>query len=208
MRKLKSKRLIILGVIIIVIILLILVIFLNIKSDKKVVIKKDEATKIYDNIRTGSCTDIPNDNNGVLLNLVFADLKNKDSLSDDINLDDFLNSLESVSGNKKMDYTINDFIYEGYSYTLDGNKISRKKASCPKVSYTSKLYGYTYNNDNLELYIKMGYIDNGKVYDLSNKEIGEYDKKTINKILDDGTLQIYSYQIDNNKYYFKKIIEG
>ena len=174
MRKLKSKRLIILGVIIIVIILLILVIFLNIKSDKKVVIKKDEATKLYDNIKTGSCTDIPNDNNGVLLNLVFADLKNKDSLSDDINLDDFLNSLESVSGNKKMDYTINDFIYEGYSYTLDGNKISRKKASCPKVSYTSKLYGYTYNNDNLELYIKMGYIDNGKVYDLSNKEIGEY----------------------------------
>ena len=143
-----------------------------------------------------------------MLNLVFADLKNKDSLSDDINLDDFLNSLESVSGNKKMDYTINDFIYEGYSYTLDGNKISRKKASCPKVSYTSKLYGYTYNNDNLELYIKMGYIDNGKVYDLSNKEIGEYDKKTINKTLDDGTLQIYSYQIDNNKYYFKKIIEG
>ena len=54
----------------------------------------------------------------------------------------------------------------------------------------------------------MGYIDNGKVYDLSNKEIGEYDKKTINKTLDDGTLQIYSYQIDNNKYYFKKIIEG
>ena len=208
MRKLKSKRLIILGVIIIVIILLILVIFLNIESDKKVVIKKDEATKLYDNIKTGSCTDIPNDNNGVLLNLVFADLKNKDSLSDDINLDDFLNSLESVSGNKKMDYTINDFIYEGYSYTLDGNKISRKKASCPKVSYTSKLYGYTYNNYNLELYIKMGYIDNGKVYDLSNKEIGEYDKKTINKILDDGTLQIYSYQIDNNKYYFKKIIEG
>ena len=90
----------------------------------------------------------------------------------------------------------------------DGNKISRKKASCPKVSYTSKLYGYTYNNDNLELYIKMGYIDNGKVYDLSNKEIGKYDKKTINKTLDDGTLQIYSYQIDNNKYYFKKIIEG
>ena len=208
MRKLKSKRLIILGVIIIVIILLILVILLNIKSDKKVVIKKDEATKLYDNIKTGSCTDIPNDNNGVLLNLVFADLKNKYSLSDDINLDDFLNSLESVSGNKRMDYTINDFIYEGYSYTLDGNKISRKKASCPKVSYTSKLYGYTYNNDNLELYIKMGYIDNGKVYDLNNKEIGEYDKKTINKTLDDGTLQIYSYQIDNNKYYFKKIIEG
>ena len=53
MRKLKSKRLIILGVIIIVIILLILVIFLNIKSDKKVVIKNKMTFLVvkYDTLR-------------------------------------------------------------------------------------------------------------------------------------------------------------
>ena len=41
---------------------------------------------------------------------------------------------------------------------------------------------------------------NNKVYDLSGKEIGDYSKDTINKVLDNATRETYKYIKDGNSY--------
>ena len=55
------------------------------------------------------------------------------------------------------------------------------------------------------MYISSGYVKEGKVYNLSGVEIGDYDKDKINKILDSGTIKIYNYKNENGKYILQNI---
>ena len=57
----------------------------------------------------------------------------------------------------------------------------------------------------MSLYISSGYIKNGKVYNLEDIEIGDYDKNKINKTLDSGTIKIYNYKNENGKYILDSI---
>ena len=57
----------------------------------------------------------------------------------------------------------------------------------------------------MSLYISSGYVKDGKVYNLNGDEIGDYDKDTINKILDSGTIKIYNYKNENGKYILDSI---
>ena len=67
--------------------------------------------------------------------------------------------------------------------------------------YVSKLYGYSYDeNENLEVQVKEGYIENNKIYDLTGKELGEYTEDSLNNVLDNGTLKTYNYTKSNDEY--------
>ena len=78
---------------------------------------------------------------------------------------------------------------------LEPNKLDETK------EYVSKLYGYTYDKDeNIEMHVKEGYIQNSKVYDSEGKELGEYSEDTLNTLLDKGTLKIYNYTKNNDNY--------
>ncbi|HIQ91427.1 MAG TPA: hypothetical protein IAB27_07400, partial [Candidatus Coprosoma intestinipullorum] len=57
----------------------------------------------------------------------------------------------------------------------------------------------------LSLYISSGYVKEGKVYNLNDIEIGDYDKDTINKTLDSGTIKIYNYKNENGNYILDNI---
>ena len=71
--------------------------------------------------------------------------------------------------------------------------------------YVSKLYGYTYDdNENIVMQVKEGYIENNKLYDLEGKELGDYNKYTINTLLDKGTSKTYNYTKDNGDYKLEK----
>ena len=71
--------------------------------------------------------------------------------------------------------------------------------------YVSKLYGYTYDEkENIVMQVKEGYIEEGKVYDLEGTELGDYNKDTLNTLLDKGTSKTYNYTKDNGDYKLEK----
>ena len=67
--------------------------------------------------------------------------------------------------------------------------------------YRYKLYGYAYDeNQNVEMSVMQGYVENNKVYDMNGQEIGDYEKDKINELLDQATLKVYKFIYKNGKY--------
>ena len=142
-------------------------------------------------------SDVSNADDKVLLHLIFGQMKKDEILADTISVDDYRDSARKIMDEENVPSNI-DYTFEGYKYTLDGDNIKRSKASCEE-NYVSKLFGYSGVN-NLEVDIMAGYVKNGKVYDLNDKEIGTYDEEELNDILDNGTMQVYNYEKVNDNY--------
>ena len=142
-------------------------------------------------------SDVSNADDKVLLHLIFGQMKKDEILADTISVDDYRDSALKIMDEENIPSNI-DYTFEGYKYTLDGDNIMRSKTSCEE-NYVSKLYGYSGVND-LEVDVMAGYVKNGKVYDLNDKEIGTYDEEELNDILDNGTMQVYNYEKVNDNY--------
>ena len=203
----KSKKRIILfvGILIIIIIVIVLIIVFNNqdKEEKIEIVNYKDAEKLYQT-SDNKCTDITDENDSLLLYLIFSKLDKDNKLSDNISYEEYENTAKTILKTDDIPQTINNYLYDGYSYTLNNDEIIREKSECEE-KYVSKIYGYSNNNDTLSLYISSGYVKDGKVYNLSGDEIGDYDKDTINKILDDGTIKIYNYQNKNGNYILDNI---
>ena len=203
----KSKKRIILfvGILIIIIIVIVLIIVFNNqdKEEKIEIVNYKDAEKLYQT-SDNKCTDITDENDSLLLYLIFSNMDKDNKLSDNISYDEYENTAKTILKTDDIPQTINNYLYDGYSYTLEDNKITREKSECEE-KYVSKIYGYSNDNNTLSLYISSGYVKDGKVYNLSGDEIGDYDKDTINKILDSGTIKIYNYKNENGKYILDNI---
>ena len=203
----KNKKRIILfaGVSIVLIAILILIIVLNNKEDKEKIkiVDSKETEKLYQT-SDNKCTDITDENDSLILYLIFSKLDKDNKLSNDISYDNYENTAKTILNTDDIPAVINNYLYDGYSYTLDNDKITREKTEC-KEKYVSKIYGYSNNNNTLDLYISSGYVKDGKVYNFDNIEIGDYSKKTINKVLDSGTIKIYHYKKENDNYILDSI---
>ena len=204
----KSKKRIILfvGILIIIIIVIVLIIVFNNrdKEEKIEIVNYKDAEKLYQT-SDNKCTDITDENDSLLLYLIFSNMDKDNKLSDNISYDEYENTAKTILKTDDIPQTINNYLYYGYSYTLNNDEIIREKSECEE-GYVSKIYGYSNNNDTLSLYISSGYVKDGKVYNLEGIEIGDYDKNKINKILDSGTIKIYNYKNENGKYILQNII--
>ena len=203
--KSKKKLILLVGILIILIIIGVLIIVFNNqnKEEKIEIVNYKEAENLYQT-SDNKCTDITDENDSLILYLIFSELDKDNKLSDSISYDDYENTAKTILKTDNIPTVINNYLYDGYSYTLKENKITREKSECEE-KYVSKIYGYSNNNDTLSLYISSGYVKEGKVYNLSDVEIGNYDKDTINKILDDGTIKIYNYKNKNGSYILDSI---
>ena len=202
----KKKLIIFIGILIIIIIVVLIIVLNNQNKEDKEKIKivnYKEAEKLYQE-SNNKCTDIQDENDSLLLYLIFSKLDKESKLSDSIPYDEYENVAKTILKTDDIPSKINNYLYDGYSYTLNNDEIIREKSECEE-KYVSKIYGYSNNNDTLSLYISSGYVKDGKVYNLSGDEIGDYDKDTINKILDDGTIKIYNYQNKNGNYILDNI---
>ena len=162
--------------------------------------------ELYEDHADENCTEVINitensnvsdTDDKVLLHLIFGQMKKDEILADTISVDDYRDSARKIMDEENVPSNI-AYTFEGYKYTLDGDNIKRSKASCEE-NYVSKLFGYSGVN-NLEVDIMAGYVKNGKVYDLNDKEIGTYDEEELNDILDNGTMQVYNYEKVNDNY--------
>ena len=201
----KKRILLLVGILIILIIIGVLIIEFNNqdKEEKIEIVNYKEAEKLYQT-SDNKCTDITDENDSLILYLIFSELDKDNKLSDSISYEEYENTAKTILKTDDIPAVINNYLYDGYSYTLKDNKITREKSECEE-KYVSKIYGYSNNNDTLSLYISSGYVKEGKVYNLNGVEIGDYDKDTINKILDDGTIKIYNYQNKNGNYILDNI---
>ena len=201
----KKKLILLIGILIILIIIVALIIVFNNqnKEEKIKIVNYKEAEKLYQE-SNNKCTDIQDENDSLLLYLIFSKLDKESKLTDSISYDEYENAAKTILKTDDIPSKINNYLYDGYSYTLEDNKITREKSECEE-KYVSKIYGYSNNNDTLSLYISSGYVKGGKVYNLSGVEIGDYDKNTINKTLDSGTIKIYNYKNENGNYILDNI---
>ena len=200
-----KKRIILLVSLLVIIVISLLIIVFNNKEDKEKIeiVNYKEAEKLYQE-SNNKCTDIQDENDRLLLYLIFSKLDKESKLSDSIPYDEYENIAKTILKTDDIPSKINNYLYDGYSYTLNDNEITREKTECEE-KYVSKIYGYSNDNNTLSLYISSGYIKDGKVYNLEDIEIGNYDKDTINKILDSGTIKIYNYQNKNGSYILDSI---
>ena len=201
----KKRIILLISLLVIIVISLLIVIVFNNKEDKEKIkiVNYKEAEKLYQE-SNNKCTDIQDENDSLLLYLIFSKLDKESKLSDSIPYDEYKNIAKTILKTEDIPKNINNYLYDGYSYTLEENKITREKTECTE-KYVSKIYGYSNNNDILSLYISSGYIKDGKVYNLEDIEIGDYDKNKINKILDSGTIKIYNYKNENGSYILNSI---
>ena len=200
----KKKIILLIPLLVITVISLLIVIVFNNKEEKIKIVNYKEAEKLYQE-SNNKCTDIQDENDSLLLYLIFSKLDKESKLSDSIPYDDYENIAKTILKTDDIPSKINNYLYDGYSYTLEENKITRTKTECEE-KYVSKIYGYSNDNNTLSLYISSGYVKDGKVYNLEGIEIGDYDKNKINKILDSGTIKIYNYKNENGKYILQNII--
>ena len=201
----KKKLIIFIGILIIIIIVVLIIVLNNQNKEEKIkIVNYKEAEKLYQE-SNNKCTDIQDENDSLLLYLIFSKLDKESKLSDSIPYDEYENIAKTILKTDDIPSKINNYLYDGYSYTLEENKITRTKTECEE-KYVSKIYGYSNDNNTLSLYISSGYVKDGKVYNLEGIEIGDYDKNKINKILDSGTIKIYNYKNENGKYILQNII--
>ena len=200
-----KKRIILLVSLLVIIVISLLIIVFNNKKDKEKIkiVNYKEAEKLYQE-SNNKCTDIQDENDSLLLYLIFSKLDKESKLTDSISYEEYENTAKTILKTDDIPQAINNYLYDGYSYTLNNNEITREKSECEE-KYVSKIYGYSNDNDTLSLYISSGYIKNRKVYNLEGIEIADYDKNKINKILDSGTIKIYNYKNENGKYILQNI---
>ena len=206
-KKLNNKKRIILfiGILIIIIVIVVLIIVFNNqnKKEKIEIVNYKEAENLYQT-SDNKCTDITDENDSLLLYLIFSELDKDNKLSDNISYEEYENTAKTILKTDDIPSSINSYLYDGHSYTLNNDEITREKSECEE-GYVSKIYGYSNDNNTLSLYISSGYVKEGKVYNLNDVEIGDYDKVTINKTLDSGTIKIYNYKNENGSYILNSI---
>ena len=206
-REYKRRKIIILliSLLVIIVISLLIIVFNNKEDKEKIkIVNYKEAEKLYQE-SNNKCTDIQDENDSLLLYLIFSKLDKESKLTNSIPYDEYENKAKTILKTDDIPSKINNYLYDGYSYTLNNNEITRTKTECEE-KYVSKIYGYSNDNNTLSLYISSGYVKDGKVYNLEGIEIGGYDKNKINKILDSGTIKIYNYKNENGKYILQNII--
>ena len=200
----KKKLIIFIGILIIIIIVVLIIVLNNQNKEEKIkIVNYKEAEKLYQE-SNNKCTNIQDENDSLLLYLIFSGLDKDNKLSNSISYEEYENTAKTILKTDDIPQAINNYLYDGYSYTLNNNEITREKTECTE-KYVSKIYGYSNNNDTLSLYISSGYVKDGKVYNLEGIEIGGYDKNKINKSLDSGTIKIYNYKNENGKYILQNI---
>ena len=177
-------------------------------------VKHETAEKLYKEQDGETCTEVnivshnakvSETDDKVLLYLIFGQMKKDKILENEITKDDYIKSAEKILKNEDIPEAFEDYVYEGYAYELNGDQLTRKKVKCDSKKYVSKLYGYSNNEETLTLNVKAGYIENETLYDLNGKEIGTYQEDELNEMLDQGTLQVYTYQAQDGDYQLESV---
>lgn len=207
--KYKKSILLLLFVVLVIIILIIL----SLTNPKEEVISHQNVERLYSMLEVNNCnyfsvsetTTIEHLSKDTLVYLIFNQMKKDNLLTDKISKKDYVVSAKKIIPVEFIPSTIDSFRFDGYVYQLQGDTIIRKKDQCEKRQYVSKLYGYTANDTSLELDVMAGYIESGVLYNLDGEALGNVTEDNLLTLLDKGTMQIYTYKMNNQNYQLTSI---
>ena len=207
--KYKKSILLLLFVVLVIIILIIL----SLTNPKEEVISHQNVERLYSMLEVNNCnyfsvsetTTIEYLSKDILVYLIFNQMKKDNLLTDKISKKDYVVSAKKIIPVEFIPSTIDSFIFDGYVYQLQGDTIIRKKNQCEIRQYVSKLYGYTANDTSLELDVMAGYIESGVLYNLDGEALGNVTEDNLSTLLDKGTMQIYTYKMNNQNYQLTSI---
>ena len=120
-REYKRRKIIILliSLLVIIVISLLIIVFNNKEDKEKIkIVNYKEAEKLYQE-SNNKCTDIQDENDSLLLYLIFSKLDKESKLSDSIPYDEYENIAKTILKTDDIPYKINNYLYDGYSYTLE-----------------------------------------------------------------------------------------
>lgn len=207
--KYKKSILLLLFVVLVIIILIIL----SLTNPKEEVISHQNVERLYSMLEVNNCnyfsvsetTTIEYLSKDILVYLIFNQMKKDNLLTDKISKKDYVVSAKKIIPVEFIPSTIDSFIFDGYVYQLQGDTIIRKKDQCEIRQYVSKLYEYTANDTSLELDVMAGYIESGVLYNLDGEALGNVTEDNLPTLLDKGTMQIYTYKMNNQNYQLTSI---
>ena len=190
--------------------------------DKAYDVYPDEVRSVYSNFVDVSCdgdihfnldadggsVDVTKLDNQDLLNYMFSYMEKNSLLTDEIKKNQ-IKEIERNLFDKKIDIVnkIKSFSYNGYTYNLSGNKVKRVANACSKVEkmYVTHLYGYYLDaeKNTLSIDVMAGYLKDGILYTLDDKEMGKYDgdKQKLSTLMEIASYYRASYtRYDKGKY--------
>ena len=211
----------ILGVIVLVVIIAII---FGKRKDEKFALNEiydvypEEVRELYANMVSVSCygdlhfdvqldagaTGVNEMTNNNLIDYMFSYLDKNEKVSDNFEANVIKDATDYLF-NGEIDFTskINSYGYGDYTYTVDGDKVTRKKQECTSDNeYVTHLYGYSWNSQELSMDVNVGYLKDGVLYDLSNNKLGKYsgDVKELSELFVSNSYYRLNYVKDDKVF--------
>ena len=166
----KCKRRVVFWVVVILFIISFIMVWVVLSQKKTVTYQ--EVEKLYASIESNSCTyfsvfsnqTIDEMNEETILFLVFNQMKKDDILRDHITREDYVKSAKKIISQNKLPKAFSSFSFDGYVYQMNEDTITRKKDSCSPRQYVSKLYGYSHHDNQVEVDVRVGYMESDILY--------------------------------------------
>ncbi len=97
--------------------------------------------------------------------------------------------------------------YSDVVSTCDGVMIlENNENSCKSNNdYKQKMIGYSYDGEDLVVYVNVMHIENGHGYKLDGTDLGIYSEDKESELLEGGTTYLYTYQKNNDNYTFSNM---
>lgn len=112
-----------------------------------------------------------------LVAYIFSYMDKNEMLSDSFKTSLF-HSVESLLYDAKLNLLSSNKTYDygDYTYTIKGDKVTRKKRECKADKKTIlHLYGYFWNEEILSMDVNVAYLKDGILYNYDNQNLGAYD---------------------------------
>ena len=111
--KSKKKLILLVGILIILIIIGVLIIVFNNqnKEEKIEIVNYKDAENLYQT-SDNKCTDITDENDSLLLYLIFSELDKDNKLSDNISYDEYENTARTILKTDDIPKEINNYLYD------------------------------------------------------------------------------------------------
>lgn len=216
----KTNIIMVIGILVVVVIVVLVAILFKREDKEKFSLSKiydvypEDVRNLYANMVSVSCygdlyLDLKLDsgkikvadiNRNNLIDYMFSYMDKHDKFEDEMEVNDF-NAISSDLFNEKLDFKndIDKYKYGEYEYLVEDGKVKRNKAECSSdKKYVSHLYGYSHSDLELSIDVNIGYEKDGKLYDLADNLLGDYDGDVskLGDLFGNNSFYRYNYVLD------------
>ena len=205
MKNINKKIYLYIGGIVLLIIVIVIILFLiprnndnTLALDKIYDVYPEEVRELYHNMVSIDCrgdisfnieidkepTEISKLDKSILLDYLFSYMDKNELLNDNVEISDIKKIEEKLFyDNLNLTNYIKSYDYNGYSYDIKNNKLTKKKTACnSNIKNVLFLYGYFWNDNQLSIDINVAYLKDGILYDHKDEVLGEYDGSDLTKL--------------------------